>query len=136
MPLLVAILLGLSAVLIVIFPLLGFEHLAEARHADDLAQQAADVEHAARLSLRDVEFDYRLGNLEEQDYGALRAQYEDRALQALKERYDQEQELDARIDAELQALKTAPANEEHVMRAGSSSRHVSARARRRKGGTR
>ena len=134
MPLLVAALLGIAAVLIVIYPLLGFERLAEARQEGQNMREAADTEHAARISLRDVEFDFRLGNLDDGDYHALRSVYEGRALQALKQRYDEEQALDAVIDAELQILRdTQPSAEATTPRqAGNSHSRGSSRARRRR----
>src|SRR5262245_46602654 len=97
MPLLVAALLGLSAVIIVIYPLLGLERaVIEGEDQGQLAD-LADRERVAKDALRDVEFDLRLGNLDEPDYRVLRDRYEHRALAALGARYRREQELDALI---------------------------------------
>jgi hypothetical protein len=107
MPLLIAALLALSAALIVLYPLLGLVRepaapaLAPARPASD----AAEREQLARQALREVEFDYTLGNLETGDYEALRERYETRALSALKTRYQREQELDALIERQLDTLR-------------------------------
>jgi len=105
MGLIVAALLGLSGLLIVIYPLLGLDAAARLRRAERELDAPNDGERAAKDALRDVEFDYRLGNLDERDYRDLREQYERRALAALKSRYEREQELDAVIDAQLAALR-------------------------------
>lgn len=105
LPLLIAVLLGLSALLIVVYPLLGLDRAARASLATEAVSDAAERERLAKQALRDVDFDYRLGNLDEGDYASLRDRYERRALAALKTRYEREQELDARIDQQLAALR-------------------------------
>src|SRR5690348_13096176 len=105
MGLIVAALLGLSGLLIVIYPLLGLDAAARRSRAERELDALDDGERAAKDALRDVEFDYRLGNLDERDYRDLRDQYERRALAALKSRYERERELDAVIDAQLAALR-------------------------------
>lgn len=106
MPLVIAVFLGLSALVVVCYPLLGLEAApAVSDRADPLAE-VADRETQAKRALREVDFDHRLGNLEDTDYEALRERYEQRALDALRERYEREQELDARIDRELAALRS------------------------------
>jgi hypothetical protein len=107
MGMIVAALLGLSGLLIVIYPLLGLDAAARLRRTEHELDAPNDGERAAKDALRDVEFDYRLGNLDERDYRDLRDQYERRALAALKSRYEREQELDAVIDAQLAALRAA-----------------------------
>lgn len=105
MPILLAILLGLTAVVIVIYPLLG---LNAARGEDATPAPIADAaehERTAKQALLDVDFDYRLGNLEATDYADLRERYERRALSAMKARYDHEHELDALIDQQLAHLR-------------------------------
>lgn len=105
MPLLIAALLGLSAALIVLFPLLGLDRQTTEMAAPARLTDAADRERLARQALREVEFDYTLGNLETGDYEELRDRYESRALAALKTRYQREQELDAQIEQRLDALR-------------------------------
>lgn len=105
MPLLIAALLGLSAALIVLFPLLGLDHAAAESATPARLSDAAERERLARQALREVEFDYTLGNLETGDYEELRDRYESRALAALKTRYQREQELDALIEQRLDALR-------------------------------
>jgi hypothetical protein len=151
-PLLLAVLLGAAALFIVVQPLLATDGRESA--ADAAVTPLADAierERAAKQALLDVELDHRLGNLEGGDYAALRARYEERALAALKARYDTERALDAEIDQQLARLRArhadrrevgmaapAPANAALARRAA---RHVaapagpnSARARRRRGG--
>ncbi len=66
MPLLIAILLGLAAAVVTLYPLLGL------RRTSDISPAAlsglAERERLAKDALREVEFDYRLGNLETPDY--------------------------------------------------------------------
>ena len=109
MPLLIAALLALSAALIVLYPLLGLGRDAATQTAPAQMADAAERERLARQALREVEFDYTLGNLEASDYEELRERYELRALAALKTRYQREQELDALIERQLDALRRAPA---------------------------
>lgn len=114
MPLLIATLLALSAAIIVLYPLLGLTRetaLEQSAPAAPLAD-AAERERLARQALREVEFDYTLGNLETTDYEQLRDRYETRALAALKTRYQREQELDALIERQLDALRRGGSNEQ------------------------
>ena len=106
MPIIIAILLGLSALLIVVYPLLGLDaDGARSAVGSDALADVAERERSAKMALRDVDFDYRLGNLEENDYTALRSRYERRALAALRTRYEREQALDRLIDEQLAALQ-------------------------------
>jgi hypothetical protein len=105
LPLLIAALLGLSGIAIVVYPLLGLEPV-RANTATEPVADVAEREQVAKRVLRDVDFDYRLGNLDEADYLALRDRYERRALAALKTRYEREQALDALIDEQLAALRS------------------------------
>jgi hypothetical protein len=106
MPLLIAALLALSAALVVLYPLLGLVREPAAQVAPSVpTSDAAERERLARQALREVEFDYTLGNLATGDYEELRERYETRALAALKTRYQREQELDALIERQLDALR-------------------------------
>ncbi|HEY1391194.1 MAG TPA: hypothetical protein VGF38_21840 [Ktedonobacterales bacterium] len=105
MPLLIAVLLGLSGLIVVIYPLLGLDRETSDTLARGPLGEVAERERSARDALREVEFDRRLGNLDDEDYQALRARYEERALIALKARYQREQELDALIERQLDALR-------------------------------
>lgn len=105
-PLLLAALLGLAALLVVIQPLLAAKSdpTPETASATPLTE-SIEREQTAKQALLDVELDHRLGNLEAGDYAALRARYEERALAALKARYDAERTLDAAIDQQLARLR-------------------------------
>lgn len=109
-PLIIAVLLGLTATLIVAYPLLGLSR-AHRESTDSAAFseviEVSDRERQARQALREVELDYTLGNLDNGDYDALRGRYERRALAALRARYQREQELDAQIERQLDALRAS-----------------------------
>jgi hypothetical protein len=112
MPLVIAALLGICAAAFVLYPLAG----SGAQSASRASSEYADItgrERAAKDALRELDFDYRLGNLEGADYHALRQRYEERALAALRTRYTAEQELDAQIDRELAALRTRESQGQH-----------------------
>ncbi|HEX6818349.1 MAG TPA: hypothetical protein VF120_08245 [Ktedonobacterales bacterium] len=133
MPLLVAAILGLSAAAFVLYPLLAPRVQAAHRGAGDYLD-ATTRERAAKDALRELDFDYRLGNLEDADYQALRQRYEERAVSALHSRYTYEHELDARIDRELAALGERGAHSDGHLATGKTSR--SATTRRTSGATR
>ncbi|HEX9055962.1 MAG TPA: hypothetical protein VF818_00380 [Ktedonobacterales bacterium] len=104
LPIVLAALLGLSALAVVLAPL----YAAGRHHAppDGVPATAlADREAAAKAALRDVEFDHQLGNLADDDYRTLRERYTRRALAALKGRYDHERALDEAIEAQVRALR-------------------------------
>jgi hypothetical protein len=133
MPLLIAILLGLAAAVVTLYPLLGL------RRDFDVSPAAlsglAERERLAKDALREVEFDYQLGNLETPDYESLRDRYEQRALAALKARYQREQELDALIERQLDILRGRQAPQARRSEKGAGkSNGVSGRVRRRQGG--
>ena len=107
MPLIIAALLGLTAALIVAFPLLGLTRGQTEASAPGALGEVADRERQARQALREVELDYTLGNLDSGDYDTLRGRYERRALAALRTRYQREQELDAMIERQLDTLRAA-----------------------------
>jgi hypothetical protein len=64
-----------------------------------------EQEDAARSALQEVEFDYQLGNISEDDYDSLRERYMQRALVALKSRYEHEHEVDQDIEEQLRRLR-------------------------------
>ena len=109
MPLVIAILLGVSAAAIVAYPLV----VAQTATAPDASPAAllvaSEHEQSAKQALRDVDFDYRLGNLEAADYAALREKYERHALVALKARVERERAADELIDQELARLRVQQA---------------------------
>lgn len=111
MPLLIAVLLGLSGLIVIIYPLLGLDRQTSDGVSTGPIAEVAERERSARDALREVEFDHRLGNLDDADYQALRSRYERRALAALKTRYQREQELDVVIEQQLTALREREATD-------------------------
>ncbi|GAC1401236.1 MAG: hypothetical protein NVS4B12_09830 [Ktedonobacteraceae bacterium] len=83
-----------------------------------VVQAATEREQAAKSALQEIELDYQLGNISEEDYNTLRERYMRRALVALKSRhdkgldvavaettYDRDKELDDLIEEQLRKLK-------------------------------
>ena len=56
------------------------------------AAMVQEREQSARSALQEIELDYQLGNIAEEDYNTLRERYIRRALLALKSRHDSEQD--------------------------------------------
>jgi hypothetical protein len=139
--LLVAALMGLTALALVVYPLLGLDLPAgDARLAGaaDGVSEITPQESAARQALLDVDFDWRLGNLDQEDYSQLRERYEERALVGLKARYEREQQLDAAIERQLAALRAGDKKGKNQGHGGSppgaAPNAGDPRRRRRKGG--
>ena len=117
MSIFVAILLGALALAFVLYPLYQSVR-AKVRYIDPAAVptpqlsgvQQTDREQAARTALQEVEFDFQLGNLAEDDYRTLRERYMRRALSALKSRHDREQKIDELIEEQVRKLRV---QEEH-----------------------
>ena len=118
MAIIVAVLLGACALAFVLYPLYQkefpslkrgpttrhVEHAASPLPGDITAQQA-DREESARAALQEVEFDFQLGNLGDDDYRSLREHYMRRALSALKSRHDRERALDDAIEEQVRKLR-------------------------------
>jgi len=126
LPLLIAMVLGVSALAFVLypfyrrvparsekqqetalFPLAGEPELSNGHSGEQAGQGVlmSESEQAARSALHEIELDYQLGNISENDYRTLRERYLQRALVALKTRYDREQALDDVIEVQLQKMK-------------------------------
>ncbi len=107
LPLLVAILLAVLALVLVLYPL--YRHspveVVQQRASVGIATAQAEVEQTARIALKEVELDYQLGNLAEPDYRKLRERYTRRAFTAMKSRQQSEETIDALIEERLQLLK-------------------------------
>ncbi|HEX4713730.1 MAG TPA: hypothetical protein VH164_02260 [Ktedonobacteraceae bacterium] len=99
----IAILLGLIALLYVLYPL--YRHPATQSATNTPTARLSDREQNARLALQEVEFDYQLGNLDEKDYRSMRTRYMNRAAVEMKNRHQQEEEIDEQIEEELRKLK-------------------------------
>ncbi|MEO7003372.1 MAG: hypothetical protein ABI068_16270 [Ktedonobacterales bacterium] len=105
-PLIIAVLLGLACILIVVQPLLGLERATtDETETPATIAEVAERERLAKQALREVDLDYRLGNLDNADYETLHDRYERRALAAIKVRYQREQELDSLIERQLATLR-------------------------------
>jgi hypothetical protein len=133
LPLLVALLLGVSALAFVLYPLYNNQSYVKAQssRAQDISSHngvlqagdqtidsssivnLSDREQTARIALQEIELDYQLGNLGEADYDSLKERYMRRAILAMKSRQGREQELDELIEAELRRLKEGKVAEEH-----------------------
>lgn len=63
-------------------------------------------------SLREMEFDFRTGKLTEEDYAAMRADVETRAVETLRtiDALEASTGLDARLEEEIRALKASIAS--------------------------
>lgn len=107
LPILVAVLLGVLALALVLYPL--YRHappeVAQQRASADTATTRAEAEQSARAALKEVELDYQLGNLAAPDYRALRERYTRRAFAAMKSRQQNEEAIDALIEARLRLFK-------------------------------
>ena len=106
-PLIVAILLGLAALAYVLFPL--YRHSATQTTAS--VPHLSEREQNARQALQEVEFDFQLGNLDENEYHSLRTRYMGRAMLEMKQRQQREQEIDEKIEEQLRMLKEAEKHE-------------------------
>jgi hypothetical protein len=133
--------MGLTALALVVYPLLGLDPPAgDARLAGATSgvSEITPQESEARQALLDVDFDWRLGNLDQEDYSQLRERYEERALIGLKAREQREQQLDAAIQRQLAALRTGDKKVRYQGHIGSSPAAAldagGSRRRRRKGG--
>lgn len=119
MALIVAIILGVLALAFVLYPLYRPVARQEAVAGDTgkvVSSENPDfVEHevTARSAIQEVEFDYQLGNLDEPDYRDLRERYMQRALLALRSRYEREQEIDDEIEEQLRQLKESYEKTDH-----------------------
>ena len=122
LPALVALLLGILALALVLYPL--YRHappeVAQQRTSADTATTRAEAEQRARAALKEVELDYQLGNLTGPDYRALRERYTRRAFAAMKSRQQNEDAIDALIEERLRLLKEERATtpEEHETMTG------------------
>ena len=115
LPILVATLLGAIALAFVLYPLYHRTPLQTSQVGSMTASVPSQTERElmARAALQEVELDYQLGNLAENDYRSLRTRYLRRAALAMKSRQEREQELDEMIEEQLRKLKeeTGEANE-------------------------
>ncbi len=126
---LLALALGIVALTFVLTPLLRYAPGKTTGQAIQISEDTVPVtrtamterEQSARSALQEIELDYQLGNISEEDYNTLRERYMRRALVALKSRhdngqdvateetvdttYDHDKELDDLIEEQLRTLK-------------------------------
>ena len=95
----VAVMLGIAGLSFVLYPLY-LPMLVKVTPASSMHEQTlssattiSEREQAARTALHEVELDYQLGNISDEDYNMLRERYVRRALYALKSRYEQDKKL-------------------------------------------
>jgi hypothetical protein len=107
LPILVATLLGMLALVFVLYPLYRRKPLEISQVASltTSVSSQAEREQTARTALQEVELDYQLGNLAEADYRSLRTRYMRRAALAMKSRQERELELDEMIEEQLRKMK-------------------------------
>ena len=110
--LLLALLLAGGAVFLILEPLLTGESAPTERDDDELT----DAQHRKRialLGLRDVEYDFHAGKLDEDDYRSQKAKLSAEALEAMDLELGEAQERGARgraraeVEAEIAALRTS-----------------------------
>lgn len=94
--------LALPILAFVCYPL--YRRSAGPSEAGDTSELSAR-EQGTRQALREVEFDFQLGNLDERDYRSMRARSMQRALTEMQARHERAQKLDEQIEAELRLLR-------------------------------
>lgn len=123
---LLALGLGIVGLTFVLTPLLRYAPIKSTDAGSLINEETAPIvasnamterEQSARSALQEIELDYQLGNISEEDYNTLRERYMRRALVALKSRhdngqdivetttYDRDKELDDLIEEQLRMLK-------------------------------
>ncbi len=116
MAIVIAIVLALAALAFVLDPLYrrqGSKQSPASQPAPEktVAEEKIEVlaleerEQTARDAIQEVELDYQLGNITDADYRSLRERYMQRAMVALKYRFEHEQEIDKEIEEQLRELK-------------------------------
>ncbi|HZR39464.1 MAG TPA: hypothetical protein VFB12_05065 [Ktedonobacteraceae bacterium] len=113
MAILFAVVLGVLALAFVLYPLYRRKVVGEQATTAQAGETntLTEREQAARGALQEVELDYQLGNIDEPDYRDLRERYMQRALVALKSRFEREQEIDEEIEERLRQLKEQENND-------------------------
>lgn len=102
MALIGAVLLVVAVVAWVLMPVTKGQHASLDRDRDELTDAEAR-RRVALLALRDVEYDFHTGKLDENDYRALRSELSAEALAALQALEDESTGARRAVDAELEA---------------------------------
>lgn len=104
MALLGALLLVAAVVLFILLPVARGQHASLAREDDELTDTEAR-RRVTLLALRDVEYDYHTGKLDEADYLALRKELSSEALAALRAAEEDPAAPDLDVEAEIAAVR-------------------------------
>lgn len=104
MALLGALLLVAAVVLFILLPVARGQHASLLREDDEMTETEAR-RRVTLLALRDVEYDYHTGKLDETDYLALRKELSAEALAALKAVEDDPSGADLDLEAEIAAVR-------------------------------
>lgn len=83
------------------------------KHDEQTLQEKKEDVYAA---MKEMEFDFEMGKISEEDYQELRSQYKVKALEILKEldHIEKDDDLDAAIEREIQQFRTKSAPEEDI----------------------
>ena len=83
MNIVIIVLMVLAVAAVIAYPLFsvpGYEPVADARDSRDMLEREKSI---ALMAIREADLDRAMGKLSDDDYGSLRVQYEQRAVQAL-----------------------------------------------------
>lgn len=119
----ISIVMGLAALAYVFYPLVyrNWQKISvttdepkEPMKEKQGALSLEEKEQRARSALHEIELDYQLGNLAEEDYRLLRERSMQTALDARKERHGEkrDQELDEEIEVRLRTMREKYAEEQ------------------------
>ena len=112
-----AVLLVAAVVLFIIQPLLTGEEASLERSADEMTEAEA-TRRVKLLALRDVEYDYHTGKLDEKDYQELRRELSAEALAALDAAEREEEAVEPGSDAAAARVEAEIARVRDGLRAG------------------
>ena len=119
-----AILIGITmlvvAVPIVIKPLLNDKSIESSNPADSGLDNLGDRHSELLLALRDLDFDYQIGKVTEEDYGALRQTLLVQAATALETREKQDAEQDARLEEAIRLRRDKQSTTRECSQCGAS----------------
>lgn len=119
--LLAAILLTTAVVLFVLYPLIQGQSASMGRE-DDEPTEAESRSRVTLLALRDVEYDYVSGKLDDEDYARLRKELSVEALQALEARERELEDPAADVEDGLDELEREIARAREGLRDGTACR--------------
>lgn len=80
----IEILLFISAMFFVGYPIFRRQEISEKKQENKILSELIHKKESAYVAIKDLEFDYRTGKLSQVDYKELKDKYETEALQTLK----------------------------------------------------